>query len=409
MTTGLFTARTILLHLLFRAHEEGRKPLATAALSTICGILNASPTDLEPGKPLPSTLESPVASSHADAGPSSSPAPRSTWTLTLLLPLLKLCADPRPQSQSQTQLQPIVQLVSRVLSIVEPYPAPPFDVGLEVSQMMGQLPEVLAVPLRQSLSGLMMDLAMSDGASRNQAFNGGDSSMPSYQQQQQQQASVGGGPSGASGSAELSTDIKFPSPAESFAPFLSHAIALLVSAYRQTRPRERHADYTASPPSPNPGLIRLLKLSWRICDSSDVLLNNLLSAIVSQAVSAPPNLDGPSIDAFVMLVEELPEILHWWKTQQSPRLSFPDTVSVTHVDDRSRHLADANQEILVQALRNAFEANKTGLDAHSEWQTTTWTRLTSHDDNEDENGSFSPLDGWSVSPSCLLFRLSVFP
>lgn len=239
-----------------------------------------------------------------DVGPSSQPLSERKWTLSLLLPLLRYCADPH----LQIQVQPITQLLSRVLAVVAPYPAPPFDVGLEASQLMGALPDILSVPLRESLSGLMMDLAVSDGVARTQAAQ---QSHPQKRQTQDGQVEDG------------APDFVFGRPGKTFGPVLPQAMGLLVENHRRSRHRARAIHKDGLPTSSAGGLVDLLKLSWRICEQGDIVLSSLLGVILSQVTAEPPALHASSVDAWLTLVEELPTALHWWKAQTDARLRYP--------------------------------------------------------------------------------------
>lgn len=299
LASGLISGRTLLIGLLFQQESTS---LSLASVATVCGILNTNLSDLDTTNRLPSSLESPAVQS--DIGPSSPPPSQQRWTLALLLPLLRYCADPH----SRTQVQPIIQLVSRVLACVAPYPAPPFDVGLEASQLMASLPDVVSGPLRESLSGLMMDLAVSDGVARTQATH--------EQQQRSHPVQQHAGP-------DAIADITFASPGEMFVPVLSQAMALLVSNYRRNRNRSDLPDQSEIPDGPNRGLVNLLRLSWRMCDQADTVLSTLVNAIVSQGVAEPPGLVASSLEAWMVLVADLPLVLTWWKKQSEARLPYP--------------------------------------------------------------------------------------
>lgn len=287
LESGLLSSRNAIIHLLFTC-ESSSIPLPT--LTAICSILNTSPIAIEP---IPSSLELPQGPIPHD-GPSSPPPQRQTWTLSLLLPLLRLCSDPQNQA--------ITQLVSRVLAAVAPYPAPPFDVGLQASQLMGSMPELVAVPLKESLSGLMMDLAMSDAAPPV-------TSQAQPQQQQQQSATSG---------ATDDDTFKLMTPVEAFGGNLPLHIALLVRNYLQQRARTSitHTGTLAdagATPTPNNGLIDLLKACCSVYDLGESILTRLLAAALGQVASETPEFNTEHIAACMFILEDMPVLLRWWK------------------------------------------------------------------------------------------------
>ena len=299
---GLISPRDVFIHLLFQLQTG---PIPLASLSMICGILLAHADNLQDGPPIPSSLKSPIP--QPDIGTSVQPPAHTIWTLSLLLPLLRICTDP------SSAPQPITELLGRMLAIVKPYPAPPFDVGLEVSQLMGKLPETIASPLKESLSGLMMDLAISDGATQNQVFPV-EARVP---------------PVAAKSQTSDIDDINSQSPQGDFAYMRPQAMALLVTNYHQSRAREsRHMkDLALETPMPHQGLIKLLKICWRIFENSEALLTTLLTTMVGSAMGQSEEMrwrwDGSYVDRLIVLFEDLPVALRWWKDQSECSLPYP--------------------------------------------------------------------------------------
>ena len=306
-------------------------------------------------------------------------------------------------TETSSRVQPIIQLLGHVLAIVAPYPAPTFDVGLQVSQLMGTLPEVLAIPLKKSLSGLMMDLAMSDGAVQNQAFTNPIQAQPTTVGKPRQE----GGDDSTLHSAAMNSQSLY----EAMSKVRPQAVALLGSHYRQTRSRERmdaKVD-TLQTPVPKPGIIKLLKLCWRIFDSSETFLECLLATMISQAMGQRPGMkwEGGYVDNLTILLEELPVVLKWWKDQSECRLPYPVSASLSISTDCIE--LKQRQTNLPQALHAAFNSTQSALDAQLDWGVNLRSSL---DKIEDEEGrTFSFPDGWSVPsslPSLYLSAFSVF-
>lgn len=388
----VISSRPAFIQLLFQL-ETHSIPLAT--LSTICGILSIQSDSLENDDPIPSSLESPTPIPQPDIG-TSSPRPIQTkWTLSLLLPLMRSCTE------TSSLAQPIVQLLGQVLGIVAPYPAPPFDVGLKVSQLMGTLPETVAVPLRKSLSGLMMDLAMSDGEVQNQGFTNPTQMQPALASIQRQE--------GLDDSKLNAAATDSQSLVEAMAKVRPHAVALLASQYRQTRARERLSAKvdTLQTPVPKPGMIKLLKLCWRIFDTSEDMLEILLTTVISQAMGQTPGMkwEGDYVDNLNLLHEELPVALKWWKDQPDCRLPYPVSPACLSWRRGNSELKQ-RQTNLPQALKTAFQANETALDAQLDWSLALRVSLGAIEDGEGRTFNFP--DGWSVPLSLSRSMFSAF-
>jgi mediator of RNA polymerase II transcription subunit 5 len=224
--------------------------------------------------------------------------------------LLRICTD-------KSCTSPVIQLVSRVLSIVAPYPAPPFDVGLEASQLMGSLPDTISMPLRESLSGLMADLAISEGTQAQ------------LQSQAQTQAILPSGPK-TTGTAQSfgAPETKGPRlcslyPPDVYADTQPQALAILLASYRQQRQYDRNPSYSSTPPRPPKGLLDILKVAWTLTTDGDRLLSDLLSVAVDQISGEAFGVDGKGVDGWVLLVEDLPTLLRRWKDQPGSKTQFP--------------------------------------------------------------------------------------
>jgi mediator of RNA polymerase II transcription subunit 5 len=204
----------------------------------------------------------------------------------------------------------VMQLISRILSIVEPYPAPPFDVGLEASQLMGSLPDTISMPLRQSLSGLMTDLAISEGSAQPVSAQ---ELAPTTVQSRPQAVDAG-----LSAGPEISS-IKL---SDAFNNVIPQTISLLLASYRDRVGCEANAKYAANPPIPSEGLQRTVKLCWALGSTGEVILEQLLTTMLQQVIPDANGLKAHNVDACMLLLEGLPDVLRWWK-DQSDGLAYP--------------------------------------------------------------------------------------
>lgn len=301
----------MLLHLLF--HLQTSVPPLTTILS-LASILSARPSGLDASTPLPSSLAQPTISSQA--GPSS-PSAKSTWTLDLLIPLLRFCTTPTPPVQ-------LVSLLAGVLSIVAPYPAPPFDVGLEASQLMAALPEVLSTPLRDALSGLMTDLAISESTAQlqvngdtNVKVNTATSGLPSNSDLDMQ-------PVGQLGNMRVDgSDLSIHLASRPSGLALQHALALLLSASKSRRTGDRSL-YDVDPPAARPELIDALRICMSMCETPDDTVRLLLQIAMEQTVSLG-ELTGINLDAVLarhFWAEDIPVLMRWWKDHSDVKYPF---------------------------------------------------------------------------------------
>jgi mediator of RNA polymerase II transcription subunit 5 len=203
----------------------------------------------------------------------------------------------------------VIQLISRILSIVEPYPAPPFDVGLEASQLMGSLPDTISMPLRQSLSGLMTDLAISEGSA--QPVTAGLAATTVQSRPQAIDAGLSTGP-----------EISCIRLSDAFSTVIPQMMALLLASYRDRVGYEVNTRYATNPPVPSEGLEKLMKLCWALGGTGEVILEQLLTTMVQQGIPDTNGLNAHNVDACMLLLEGLPVVLKWWK-HQSDGLAYP--------------------------------------------------------------------------------------
>lgn len=218
-------------------------------------------------------------------------------------------------------------LLSQVLGIIAPYPAPPFDVGLEVSQLMGSLPDLLSIPLRQALSGLMTDLAISEGTAQLQM--NGNANEPGTNTA----AGMGVPTSSVLGSKEAEGEAMQIDgiETEGLGSFhctgsdLSHSVSLLLAVCRRSRNNTPSPDYAKTPTPPPLDLIRALELCMAQVDRASDLLSHLIGTAMSLTV-AMGELQGMTVGTIStrqFWAEDLPLLLSWWKGQEKTSLSFP--------------------------------------------------------------------------------------
>ena len=335
-----------------------------STLSSISEAILLDSTGLNASDTIPSHLESPI----PDVGPSSV---STTWTISLLLPLLRACTTNPPTA--------MVQLIIRILSIVEPYPAPPFDVGLEASQLMGSLPDTISMPLRQSLSGLMTDLAISEGSAQPGAASGSTGAID----QPRPQAGMAGISSGP--------DISNINLSDTFSNTTQQSIALLLASYRARFGYDRNTQYAANSAVPSEGLQTYLKLCWALGASGEGILEQVVDTTLQQVLPDTYGLKKENVDSSLLLVEGLPVLLKWWKDHSDGRLSYPVSPFYFYIEASSLSI----QANLATCLKAVFTTQKDALDAHATWQQTTWETTLAALDGESEDGAFSLPEGWS--------------
>lgn len=313
----LTSTRCFLKHLLYAIQRE-LPPVST--LSSIATIVLAQPSGLDASTPLPSSLTEPAIASRP--GPSE-PSSKTNWTLHLLMPLLRQCTN-----ADQPPPAPLTALLAQILSITAPYPAPPFDVGLEASQLMPLLPDVLSMPLREALSGLMTDLAISESTAQLQVTTNTANNAGGPPQAASQTAVAG------SQDVEMSKQDDHPAisaftdpPPKTVTP--SRMISLLLAAARSRRTHRRTGDLEANDPKPEPdpdlvNIIRLCSASdW--CESGEIALTSLLESAMEQTIAAG-DLQGVTPEAVrtrQVWVEEIPLVLKWWKHQGDLKMAYP--------------------------------------------------------------------------------------
>ncbi|CAD6584259.1 MAG: mediator complex subunit, partial [Tremellales sp. Tagirdzhanova-0007] len=350
IASTLLDSRTFVIHLLFFLVE--RDSPSITFLASISSVVLANPTGLEPSDPLPSTVDNPSTASISVSAPvtSASPGPAlvPSSTLALLLPLLHLCSFTNPSPPPT----PILDLTIRLLSLLEPYPAPSLNVGLEVGGLLQSLPEKLAAPLRHCLSGLMADIAFSQDTIRTQP----SSSRPDLPNL-------------------TARDSSPPSSGSTLMPLPQSLTFLLTYVHLSTR-WTRHPAYGVEPSQPPANHIHLIRLGPHVAPDPSTFLSQLIQAAVKQWAES---YDGDSCDgvsSWLFLTEALPVLLSWWKENADPHWLFPDTLS--------------------QALSAAFETSSVRIAEGSAWISAGCDSSAAHTDDEDDPSAFIPPDGWSL-------------
>lgn len=297
LTSGLISTTTLITHLLFLISDSHTfSPALLASISTlILSALSLEQFALSATLTKPATLIS-----LPDVGPSTSASTANTVsTLCLLLPLLRQCSSPSPAPG------PLVMLVSRILSLLSPYPAPPLDIGLEAGGLFQSLPESIAAPLRDCLSGLMADLAVSQDASQLQIADNlppQPAVVPVTDKQQ------------TKGEGKLLTP--------SLPPF-STQLPLRHTLDFQVARSIRSDRWTPSSPTmqvPPENHISLIRLGPLIASDS----TSFLQQLIRSSLVGSTNLGADErAQRWLFLTERLPILLKWWKDQDITDWPYP--------------------------------------------------------------------------------------
>ncbi|KAK4687983.1 mediator of RNA polymerase II transcription subunit 5, partial [Tremellales sp. Uapishka_1] len=330
LETGLFSARILSIQLLFWIRSQTELPLAL--LSTVSRILLLNPTGLERGNLLPAFLLPYKSATPVEGSPDGSAG--STSTLLLLLPLLRSCA-------SDPSLADISNLTGRILSLLAPYPAPPFDVGFQAGQLLSSLPDGLASPLRDCLSGLMADLTIS-------------------QNQPQIYPSVA---KDASASGPTS---------------ISHSLPLLPTITFLLEHLHRCSDWEVSrPDSSNPPThhLRLVRLGSQICSDPSSFLLHLLQAAMEALLRTPMGTQEGVI-RWLFLIEGLPSLMDWWKQNPENGWIYPSDIST-----------------IIAAVYGSMGES---LVAFSDQLSGVYSALVIGADSEEESEGFIVPEGWKM-------------
>lgn len=365
ISTQLVSAQTFLIHLLFLLQD--RNAPSIDFLTSICGILLANLTGLGAGTNLPPTFTRPAipipdigTSAAAQQSVETAPVP----TLSLFLPLLRQCTT--------STSTPIFELTARLLALTPPYPAPPLDVGLEVGGLLQSLPEKVSTPLKNCLSGLMVDLAINQGAADLSISGALEPSIPN--------ANGSGGAGQAVGELHglaVSGNSSLP---------LSQALAFLLSyihhANRLTPSRPEGWDSPTAQLPPSHHLV-LHQLGPRLTPDPPMFLSELIASAI-QAVGG--SLDGRA-ERWQFLIEGLPALILYWRDHSDQAWPYP-VCFLLH----SRHFADVQQDSLGSALETAFASQNSPISDINTWQTQGYNDLVAIAEAEEESGGWSPPD-----------------
>lgn len=242
-------------------------------------------------------------------------------TLSFILPLLRLCSNPNPTEPAPF---PIVALTNRLLSLLQPYPAPPLDVGLEASALLPVLPDVIATPLRNCLSGLMADVAMSQDVAQMQI------SVPSAAFDVSSSGITGEGEGSAKtaddGSVTPLTRVWTP-PRQSSPIPIQHAIDFLFAHAIRSSRWTRSPYPPSNPPEPWQSHIEVLRIGRYLCPEPDRFLLQLIETSLKACLNTYQALSSDFVDRFLILTEALPTLLRSWKDNGDADWSYPVSTS----------------------------------------------------------------------------------
>ena len=188
------------------------------------------------------------------------------------------------------------------MSLLEPYPAPSLNIGLEAGSLLQSLPENLAAPLRDCLSGLTADIAFSQTTIQRQ---------PSLSR------------------PDL---LVIPDPtAREPLPFISGATLmslpqsltfLLTYIHLSTR-WTRHPAYGAEPLQPPANHMHLIRLGPHIAPDPSTFLSHLIKAAVNHWAESYDGNSPYGVSSWLFLTEALPVLLRWWKENADSNWPFP--------------------------------------------------------------------------------------
>lgn len=296
---------------------------------------------------MPGTITPPT----PDVGTSTSAVPVTVSTLSLTLPLLRLCSAGSPT----TIPIPIMALVARILSAIPAYPAPPLEVGIEVSVLMPNLPEVISAPLRVALSGMMAELSNATAA-------GTDLFPSDISMSGQNPAPIEGTngipapipPAQATSSKEDDPVPTLASPFAGPAPIpMSHAVSFLL-AYAQRESRYARV-VEQGLWSSHVDIIRVGR-AFRV-DSASFVLNLVEGAIVA-VLDRYQQLDRQFEEALVFWMEHLPDMLKWWKEHGTEEWPYPASLTLGSVCTGEMLITQNN---VAECVKTAMETCRSGL------------------------------------------------
>lgn len=347
LESGLLTARVFALALLAHLHRsEGTdaQAIPTALLASIATALLRTPTGLDPSEPLPSPVTLPT----PDVGTSASGEAEQVSALTLVLPLLRQCVAGTPQ---------LVALAARITALIPPLPSPPFEAGLEAAQLSGVLPEDVAKPLRDALTGLMADLPMPDAAP------------------QPQSAMFTDVPMGISGFGELVDGVPQLSNLPTTLP-LRQMAALLIEYAERAQSWTSSSLYASHPPTPPQHLIYMIKMGRALTSDSQAYLLALLDAASTRVIASLSGAPSAGTRAYVFFTEELPVALRWWRDHADAKWPFPSNIH--------------------GALAGTFASHNQGMTQWHQTVSAAHSAKSAQLMDDEEGGGYTPPEGWSM-------------
>lgn len=303
--------QALVVRLLFRITDTTKPAVSPACLTSISSALLSDPWGASTAQPFPAVLTETTKTSPPDIGTSASahtPSPAPIATLTLLLPLLRQCTDPL----NPTPL-PILALLVRILSALEPYPAPPLEVGLEISGLLPQLPEALSQTLRTCLGGLMADLTISQTA-----VDPGANAAPLTQVQ-------------ANGALPGQTELPplpptFPASRPHPPIPLPHMISFLLSYAMDTAKYASASPSTSTRDPPWSNHLMMFR-AGRYLSAPETFLVHLVEGSL-QLIMGTHQTFTPDLQKAMMFVTEwLPGLLRYWRDTSTSDWAYPVSIS----------------------------------------------------------------------------------
>ncbi|BEI80974.1 hypothetical protein CcaverHIS002_0201340 [Cutaneotrichosporon cavernicola] len=339
LEAGLLTARTFALSLLAHMHRSEHS-LHTPLLASIATALFGTPTGLDPSEPFPSPITLPTPDVGTSASGDAEPIP----ALTLMLPLLRQCVSGPPQ---------LLALAARLTALIPPLPAPPFEAGLEAAQLSSVLPEDVAKPLRDCLTGLIADLPMPEAAPAPAIF----SDVPIV-----------------SGFAELDgvpqlSNLPTTLPLRQMASFL-------IEYTERAQSWTSSSSYYTVPPQPPQNLVYLIRLGRALTSDSQAYLLALLEAASARVIASLTLAPSQATRAYVFFTEELPVALRWWRDNADRKWPFPSNLH----NALGSTFASHTQEM--SGWHASVQCNHTAKSAQLM--------------DDDEGGGYTAPEGWSM-------------
>jgi mediator of RNA polymerase II transcription subunit 5 len=193
-------------------------------------------------------------------------------------------------------------MTERILAMLPPYPAPPFDVGFEAGQLIAGAPKEVARLLRVCLSGFIMDTATQD----NMGYT-----LPVETESHLRDEGVAFGQS----TSLISSDTD-PAPLP-----LPQTLAFLLAHAHRSSAWTTHT--LADPPQPPPNHIHIIKLGRHLTQDPVAFMLHLLEAAITSLVSETDLASSEAVQKWLFLVQGLPLLLQWWKANSQEDWAYP--------------------------------------------------------------------------------------